>query len=442
MAGGTVGGSYTHTFQATGGSGYYYWYLDGITPNIPGLTISLWNGTLSGTIDNCAGDYSVDVRVEDRYDSAKTDSHTFSLTVSNGTVTVTPSPGGGGPTNPDFTVDSSLFSQVFTANGDHVGDFHWSINWQGTDPGGFQIDDHSATEGRLWKSGASTAGNFVFTLTAVDASCASNTETTSPYSMTITPSGAVAPYTEGMEGEWRFDECVTWDGSSYDVVDSNGNVNHYGRASGGVISVSMGKLCRAASFDGADDKIVSQVLTGSDIMVFTDQMSLACWFKSPGGGGTYPRLIEFSDASGSSSRSTALAYDPDGSLRAWVTDQASGVRGGTVDYSATLYNDNQWHHAVYTYSSANGGRLYVDGSLKQTATDNPTANIADAETFVIGGYFADTNNGFQGLIDEVMVFSRELSQEDITNLYTLSRAGCSGSCYSGPTAEYRMENFP
>ena len=124
MAGGTVGGTYTHTFQASGGSGYYYWYLDGITPNIPGLTISLWNGTLSGTIDNCAGDYSVNVRVEDRYDSAKTDSHTFTLTVTNGTVTVTPSPGGGGPASPDFTVDSSVFSQVFTASGDHAGDFH------------------------------------------------------------------------------------------------------------------------------------------------------------------------------------------------------------------------------------------------------------------------------------------------------------------------------
>jgi prepilin-type N-terminal cleavage/methylation domain-containing protein len=442
MAGGTVGGSYTHTFQAIGGSGYYYWYLDGITPNIPGLTISLWNGTLSGTIDNCAGDYSVNVHVEDRYDSAKTDSHTFTLTVSSSTVTVTPSPGGGGPTSPDFMVNNSVFSQVFTASGDHVGDFHWSINWQGTNPGGFQIDDHSATEGRLWKSGSSTAGNFVFTLTAVDASCASNTITTNPYSMTITPSGAVAPYTEGMEGEWRFDECAIWDGSGYDVVDSKGNLNHYGRASGGAVSVSMGKMCRAASFDGVDDKIVSQVLTGSDIMVFTGQMSLACWFKSPGGGGTFPRLIEFSDASGSSSSSAALAYDPDGSLRAWVTDQASGVRAGVIDYSATLYNDNQWHHAVYTYSSANGGRLYVDGSLKQTATNNPTANIADAETFVIGGYFPDTNNGFHGLIDEVMVFSRELTQEDVTNLYTLSRDSCSGSCYPGPVAEYRMENFP
>jgi hypothetical protein len=87
-------------------------------------------------------------------------------------------------------------------------------------------------------------------------------------------------------------------------------------------------------------------------------------------------------------RSTAIAYDPDGSLRAWVTSEA-GVRGGEIDYSATRYDDNVWHHAVYTYSAGNGGRLYVDGDLKQTGTDDPTSDIHDAETFVIGGYFPD-----------------------------------------------------
>ena len=430
--------NYSHTFQATGGSGYYYWYLDSITPAISELSMNLWSGNLSGTINVCEGAYTVNVRVEDRYDSSRTDSHPFTLNVNNGTLSIIPTPNGLGETNPDFTVNSSVFSQVFTASGPHVGAFNWSLSWVGTDPGGFQIN---SDDGKFWKSSSTTEGTYTFTLTATDSICSTNKITTSSYTIKITPGGAGAPYTEGMEAEWMFDECTTWDGVNYDVVDSLGDIMHNGKAVNGTLAVHSGKICRAASFDGADDKIVSDVLTGADIMTFTDQVTLACWFKSPGGGGTWPRLIEFSDAAGSSSRSTALCYDPDGSLRAWVSDQTSGTRGGTIDYSIEYYNDNKWHHAIYTYKGGSGGsgKLYVDGVLKQTNTDNLTSNIHDAETFAIGGYFPDSSNGFRGLIDEVMVFHRELTSDEVTDLYNMTRSSCEGSCYTAPTGQWNMD---
>ncbi len=163
-------------------------------------------------------------------------------------------------------------------------------------------------------------------------------------------------------------------------------------------------------------------------MGFSNEVTIACWFKSPGGGGTYPRLVEFSDAAGSSSQSTALCYDNDGSLRAWVSSE-SGIRGGEIDFSSTLYNDNQWHHAVYTYGSTNGGNLYVDGALKATATNNLTSDIHDAETFVIGGYYPNNGHGFRGLIDEAMVLSRELTATEVSELHQSTRTSCSGDCY-------------
>jgi prepilin-type N-terminal cleavage/methylation domain-containing protein len=430
--------NYSHTFQATGGSGYYYWYLDSITPAISELSMNLWSGNLSGTINVCEGAYTVNVRAEDRYDSSRTDSHPFTLNVNNGTLSISPAPNGLGETNPDFTVNSSTFSQVFTASGPHVGVFNWSLSWVGTDPGGFQVN---SDDGKFWKSSSTTEGTYTFTLTATDSICSTNKITTNSYTIKITPEGAGAPYTEGMEAEWRFDECATWDGVSYDVVDSLGDINHYGKASGGVAAIHSGKICRAASFDGSDDKIMSDVLTDSDIIVFNDEVTLACWFKSPGGGGSYPRLIEFSDAAGSSSWSTSICYDTDGSLRAWVSDQTSGMRGGTIDYSIEHYNDNKWHHAVYTYKGGSGGsgKLYVDGVLKQTNTSSLTSNIHDAETFVIGGYYPDSSNGFRGLIDEVMVFHREFTSDEVTDLYNMTRSSCDGSCYNAPIGQWNMD---
>jgi prepilin-type N-terminal cleavage/methylation domain-containing protein len=449
-----IGDSLSHTFQATGGESApeYYWSLVSAPAELSGkLSLNTWSGALSATLDVCHSNspFTIRVKAEDRAPDGGTpladtyDERDFEIQVNQGTLTVRPTPSE--LPDPDLTVDATSFSQEFSVQGDYVGPFEgaaaWSIQWSGSDPGGFQIDPVDATTARLWKSGASTAGDFLFTLTAMDDGCAANTATQGPYLLRITASGAAPPYTEGMEAEWRFDTCTAWDGSSFDVADELGEARHYGKALGSAQVFGAGKICNAASFGGGADRIVSEVLTGGDIMVFNDEVTLACWFKSPGGGSGSPRLIEFSNQAGDYQYSTAIAYDTDGSLRAWISS-STGVRGGSIDYSATRYNDNQWHHVVYTYSQTNGGNLYVDGDLKQTRTDNPTSDIQDAETFVMGGYYPNGSHGYIGLMDEVMVFQRELTEEEITDLGNLTRASCSGSCYTPPVGDYQMENFP
>ncbi|MDY6904778.1 MAG: LamG-like jellyroll fold domain-containing protein [Thermodesulfobacteriota bacterium] len=432
---GTTGDeSFSHTFNATGGSGYYYWYVDSISPAISGLDTGdiRLTGTLSGTLNVCAGDYSVTVTAEDRYDATRTDNHTFTLTIENGTLAISPAPQG-------FDVDTREFSQEFSVSGDHVGDFIWSVNWQSPDPGGFQILSLNGTQARLEKIDTTTAGTFTFTLTATDSSCPDNTITsTSSYTLNISGDGVLLPIPEGLEATWRFDGCDTWSEGTYNVTNALGDATYNGDASGGVMQIGSGRICRAAGFDGSDDKIISPVLTGDDIMVFTDVVTLACWFKTPGGGGSHPRLIEFSDENGSYENSTAICYGPgDGQLRAWVTSE-DGTRGGEVSFTGG-YNDNQWHHVVYTYSAGNGGILYVDGTQVDAGTNNPTTDIHDAETFAIGGYFPSDTYGFAGLIDEVQVFSREYLPDEIDELYTASRTTCAGDCYANATGQWNMD---
>ncbi len=453
-----IGGTLSHTFQANGGESYpqYYWSLESVPAALAGkITINYLSGQITGTLDVCYTDspYNITVRATDRTPASSSsctydyDEANFEISVIQGTLTIRPTTSE--LPDPDLYVVSSTFSRQFSADGDYMGPFTWSIaDWGAGDPGGFQIDTltDSPAVADFWKSSSSGVYDNTVTIRAVDNGCPAN-EVSATYGIEITSSGAAAPYSEGLEAEWRFDECTVWSGTSYDVADSLGDLMHYGRAEGGLNASHSGKICRAASFDGADDKIVSDVLTGSDIMVLSNQVTLAAWFKSPGGGGNYPRLIEFSDAAGSAGWSTALCFDssyypPEGALRAWVADENTGTRGGQIRYTAELYNDNKWHHAVYTYDSINGAKLYVDGVLKATATDNLTSDIHDAETFVIGGYYPNTNNGFNGLIDEVMVFKRELTEKDVVDLYNMTRSSCPGSCYTGAVSDFRMENFP
>ena len=431
MPDGTVGQSYSHTFQATGGSGYYYWYLDGISPNISGLTLNLWNGTLSGTINNCAGDYTVNVRVEDRYDSSKTDSHAFGLTVDNPTLSVTPAPGGGGAGNPDFTVDSSSFSQIFTVDGGHVGAFDWSLNWQGSDPGGFQMVRQSDTEGKLWKSGATTAGNYSFTLTATDSSCSTNTITTNTYTMTITPSGVGAPYTAGMVGEWRFDEC-SWNGTAGEVKDSGPNALD-GTAVGNATTIGSGHVCRAGYFDGSGDYV--QVPSAEELKI-TGPLTISLWVKVFQNASDWVRLAGKGD---STNRNYGLWLATNGTILFQIySDGGNGNAQTTV-----TVNDGKWHHVVGVYDQSTM-KVYIDNVERRSINYSQVPRTSD-DPFTIG--YAGFHTYLNGCIDEVMLFNVALpatssTDTSVETLYTLTRPSCSGSCYTEPLSEYRMENFP
>jgi len=432
--------NYSHQFDSTGGSGFSFIYLNSITPAISGLSMNVINGILSGTINVCSGTYNVNITCEDRYDSNCTDTPPdYQLVVNSSSLNISPGPAG--TEDPDFTVNSTIFSQNFTGTGNHVGSLNWVINWIGGDPSGFRIRTISDSNAIFEKYSTTNQGTYTFSLSVTDSTCTGSTFTSSNYSLLITEAGVNPPYNEGLNIELLFDECDEWSGVFYDVYDSFEDTNHYGKAFGGVLSVHSGKICKAAYFDGNDDKIKSKILEGDDIIVFEDEVTLACWFRSPGGGGSNPRLIEFSNENGDYEWSTALAYDNDGSIRAWVTDETTSQRGGQIDYSDELFNDNKWHYIAYTYSPSNGGILYIDNEIKQNATDHITSNIHDAKTYVIGGYYPNNSHGFKGYIDEVMIFGKEKTAQEIEDIYnrTNSITTCSGECYDGPIAEYLME---
>ncbi len=426
MSNGIVGNSYTHTFQATGGSGYYYWYLDSISPNISGLGIGLWTGVLSGSIDNCEGTYSVDTRVEDRYDSGKTDSHTFTLTVVNGALSISPAPSGGGPTSPDFTVNSSTFSQDFTASGPHFGDLNWTLAWVGTDPGGFQANSTSSTTGKFWKSGFTTVGTYTFTLTATDGTCSSNTITTNSYTIKIEPQGIGSPYTEGMVGEWRLDECA-WDGTTGEVKDSGDNVLD-GTAVNGADTTGAGKICRAGYFDGTNDYVT--VPDQSELQL-TAPLSLALWVKVNANASDWVRLAGKGD---STNRNYGLWLATNGTILFQIYSQS-----GNGDSQTTVtVNDGDWHHIAGVYDGATM-KVYID-DVERASINYTYVPRTSNDPFTMG--YAGFHTYLNGVLDEVMLFNKALDTDDLTTIYESTRTSCTGSCYTNPMAEYRMENFP
>lgn len=109
--------------------------------------------------------------------------------------------------------------------------------------------------------------------------------------------------------------------------------------------------------------------------------------------------------------------------------------GGSVASAQSI--DNQSFHHVAVSKSVNVVKFYIDGLLDSTALLGETFTFQTAAA--IGVQPDNLDNGFLGTIDEVAVYSRELTATEIQALYM---AGVSGKCLTGapPTITIQPTN--
>jgi len=107
-------------------------------------------------------------------------------------------------------------------------------------------------------------------------------------------------------------------------------------------------------------------------------------------------------------------------LKIYILIQSSGTLWRWDQFnSGYTMPANQWHHVVYTFNvfnDTNGTeRFYVDGSLQATRA-NATIYASDDQSVLSIGSAAGSHP-FNGTIDELMIFNRSLSAEQVAALY-------------------------
>ena len=96
--------------------------------------------------------------------------------------------------------------------------------------------------------------------------------------------------------------------------------------------------------------------------------------------------------------------------------------GTSYVLSNTVLNLNEWYHIVYTYDKAIH-RIYINGKEDNTKADGTGGKYFSGGEIAIGGHrqiYAGSRM-FDGLIDEVKVYNRALSAEEIR--YHYNRGG-------------------
>ncbi|MCP5096231.1 MAG: LamG domain-containing protein, partial [Chloroflexi bacterium] len=91
----------------------------------------------------------------------------------------------------------------------------------------------------------------------------------------------------------------------------------------------------------------------------------------------------------------------------------SGLSNGDMCSNAT-FDDGQWHHVVAVYDGSTKS-LYVDGALDKSEAVTGSINTNDYPV-MIGNNAQKMSRYFDGLIDEVRIYDKALSADEITAL--------------------------
>jgi len=156
--------------------------------------------------------------------------------------------------------------------------------------------------------------------------------------------------------------------------------------------------------------------------------SIAAWFTTPNTSSSNTILADWGNAPPNTHRFDYwFSVTNFGSVRGQARAANAPPDPATIDiYGFNIgsgYNDNDWHHAVWTWNkTARRFRTYIDGGLAASVVVNPASvdlMVSDSPIGTIGRK-GDTHEYFVGSLDEVWVFSEELSGGNVFGLHAFN----------------------
>ncbi len=223
------------------------------------------------------------------------------------------------------------------------------------------------------------------------------------YQFTVTGDrNLVAEYTHNtgsLVGWWKFDN---------DILDWSGNRNDGACSGSGCPTPTTGKVAGALYFDGINDYIDAG--NGARLNI-TGNITIETWVKPAKLGTQYivkkasngvTNGYELSLAS-SSSRKAFFRFNQKASANTYRVETV-------IDYP---YNNNTWIYLVGTY---NGSQLqiFLNGHLSNSKSGSSSIS-SNTNNLTIGG--PDDSAFYKGAIDEVRIWNRALTPQEIEAFY-------------------------
>ncbi len=200
-------------------------------------------------------------------------------------------------------------------------------------------------------------------------------------------------------GGWQFSE-----GTGTTTVDASGNGN-----TGTLFNTptwTTGKKAYGIAFNGLTDHVAA---SDANLSSGTSSRTVSLWFKTTNSSNA---MLVFYGTQAANQAVYVLLYGG-GTFTA-------SQHGSSIS-SPLTYVDGAWHHGVVTYDSSTWS-VYVDGQLKNSGTMTTSTTLGGNLTI------AKASGGqpyFNGTIDEVAVYNRSLTADEIAGMYGAKEFWCS-----------------
>ena len=219
----------------------------------------------------------------------------------------------------------------------------------------------------------------------------------------------------GLVGWWPFNGNAN---------DESGNGNN-GTNNGATLTIDRNGIANSAySFDGVDDYII-----GLSNSFPTNQRTVSVWFFSNNIGiGNLGRGV-LGYGGNTCGQSWNMHLDNPGSplgSDSYEVNTHCNVFSVTSSYGSLIPNGN-WHNWVVT-TDPSGTYFYLDGVIINSSNSFINNTVAINKNFVfgifpnengIGASINEPNNTvWNGMIDDIGIWNRALTPQEITNLYT------------------------
>lgn len=209
----------------------------------------------------------------------------------------------------------------------------------------------------------------------------------------------------------------------------DGNVNDLARTNFATLSgatYEAAVVSQGFSFNGTNAGVSAAGDNALNLATTNDNVTIEAWVRPLANTNTYG-VMSVVGKRYSPNDITATGYE------LYLSDGTPGFQIASVAGVASFATTNDirggYHHLAVTLdrSSTNGGHIYVDGIAKLDF--NPTVvsgSLSNSAPVRIGVHPQPGFNGwYKGVIDEVTIYRRALSNTEITALYA---AGSAGKC--------------
>jgi hypothetical protein len=210
---------------------------------------------------------------------------------------------------------------------------------------------------------------------------------------------------------WTFDNSDSESGTALDEWNSN-DATINGATTGASGTSKTYPTNESYSFDGTDDYVAAPDLS------VDSEVSFAVWVNADSIGNDRPIFGVNSSFFGSGSDGTfTMRFDESG-FESGNSECLTAVINSTFNETEANVTSSGWMHLVITYSSGSMPSIYKNGLELSIATNNtPSGGIGtDSDGWYLGRG-PDPDEFWQGSIDDPRVYDRELTPQEINNIY-------------------------